>query len=173
MTGEEILTTEQAFETVSCLVGEYVWFSRCIHDGLLRMEFGEPHLTVHGPKKPSPQVSESVMLALHRRIVVPTGRWSLFVEDGLWSVEAGGLSCGRSDLDKKKVETCLGLLDGQKLTSIVVGNRTANLDIHFDLSGRLKVVDDPETDSNSQWMLFFDDKILSYNRDGNIVLENV
>ena len=92
-------------------VGEHAWFVRLGESRIVRFEFGEPHLTVHAPQGTT--MTRETLRLLRRRIVVPSGRRGLFVEDGLWTVGAGGLKRGRDDLDPAKTMPCLEILSGQ------------------------------------------------------------
>ncbi len=135
--------------------GEYVWFVRCVEYGILRLDFGAPHLSIREPASiagDSPRVSA----ALQRRLVVPTGKWHLFIEYGLWSVEAGGFRCSRTDdpCDTK----ALGQLEGQKLTSVRYVPEAGEWVFDFDLSGKLSIgCPKSSPEGESQWILFFED----------------
>ena len=173
MTIERKIEQHQALGMLSELIGQYAWFVRCAEDGILRLEFGDPHLTIQGPKEPRYEGSEAVRRALNRRVVVPTGQWSLFVEDGLWNVEADGLTCSRADRDKVRIETCLSVLSGQKPTSIAIGKDGVGLSVEFDLSGKLSILDELEGDELCQWMLYSKDGIIAYNGEEKIFLEQM
>lgn len=143
---------DEAERFVSDLVGEYAWFVRLGESRILRLEFGEPHLTVHAPQgKTMPRETPRL---LRRRIVVPSGRRSLFIEDGLWTVEAGGLKCGRDDMDPDKTMPCLEILSGQKVDLVRICRDTKALCMQFDLGGLLKVESHNDFAENSSWIMF-------------------
>ncbi|MGO9673132.1 MAG: hypothetical protein ACLPSF_03010 [Methylocella sp.] len=148
------LTIDQAVEILSSLRGEYVWFVRSGDYGVLRLDFGNPHLTVREPS-PTAGKSERLAIALQRRLVVPAGKWHLFIEFGLWSVEAGGFRCSR--LDGQFDERAFGQLDGQKLISVAYTPESAEWVFRFDLSGVLSVrCRHLDAERYDQWMLFFE-----------------
>ena len=171
MTIERKIEVHQAMSIVSELIGQYTWFVRCAEDGILRLEFGDPHLTIQGPMEPRHDGSEALRRVLSRRVVVPTGQWSLFIEDGLWSVEAGGLICSRADPHKGKTETCLNLLSGQKPTSVAIGKNGVGLSVEFDLLGKLNIFDDLNGDNPCQWMLYFRNGVIAYINEQQVVFE--
>ena len=148
------LTLDQTLDILFSLRGKYVWSVRCGEYGVLRLDFGSPHLSV---REPSPTTGKSwrLALALQRRLVIPTGEWHLFVEAGLWSVEAGGVRCSRTD---QQFDTrAFNQLDGQKLISATYAPASAGWLFTFDLSGTLLIREQHlEEDEDTQWTLFFE-----------------
>ncbi len=172
MTKQRQVIAEEARNLFAPLIGEYVWFVRCGESRILRMEFGKPHLVVQGPINGSTSVDKPVNPALSRRVVVPTGQWSLFIDDGLWSVEAFDLKCSRFDPDQSEVDLCLSRLSGQKLITADVSQDIYSLNMKFDISGFLYVQFKPGSQESSQWILFSEDGWnMSYNSDGTIDIE--
>ncbi len=166
------ITTKEACDLFIPLIGEYVWFVRCVESRILRMEFGKPHLVVQGPRNVSTSVDKPANPALSRRVVVPTGQWSLFVDDGLWSVEALDLKCGRFDSDQSEIDLCLSRLSGQKLITAAVSKDIYTLVMKFDISGSLNIQFNCDFKESSQWILFAEDEWnLSYSSQGSIDIE--
>jgi hypothetical protein len=154
MNRESNLNINQAVEFLSSLRGEYVWFVRSDEYGILRLDFGNPHLSIREPN-PIANSSKNVADALQRRLVIPTGKWHLFVESGLWSIEAGGFHGARTDqqIDPK----VFGQLEGQKLTSVEYLPDACEWIFKFDLSGTLSIKAPVSEDGgDSQWVLFFE-----------------
>ncbi len=153
MGDKEKLDTNKAAEMLSAMHGQYVWSVRCGEYGVLRLDFGDPHLTVRGPYSTAGK-SGRLALALQRRLVIPTGEWHLFVEGGLWSIEAGGLRCSRTD---QQFDTrAFDQLDGQKLISADYDPASAGWLFTFDLSATLLIRERRlQEDDDTQWTLFF------------------
>lgn len=152
---------------LSKLIGEHCWFVRLGEDRILRMEFGQPHLTFHGPQS-LPGTGGTRPSVLQRRVVQPVGQWSLFVEDGLWTVEAGQSACGRDDEDRGEVDRCLTFLSGQRAQEVVIDPQDGSLRLSFDLGGTLRIEFQVDSASSSSWMLFFgeDKSLAQVSRDG-------
>ena len=163
----------RAHELFSAVTGQYVWFVRCSEGRILRMEFGEPYLSVQKLDEPSISSSETVNFIANRRLVVPVGQWSLFIEDGLWCVNAGGLSCNRTDPDMQRFDVCLGRLSGQKLSSAIICHKSSTLHLSFDLGAAVQVEFHVDFEDNCQWILFSKDRWnLAYCSDRSIEYES-
>ena len=164
----------QCNDILSQIVGEYVWFVRCVEDDILRMEFGAPYLTIQGPRNIQRPVGEVPNHPFDRRVVVPTGKWSLFVEDGFWHAEANGISCSRRDTDRSSTDLCLNALSGQQVKKAFSPGGECGLDLEFDLSGKLRILNDVSADATCQWMLFFENtEVLSYTNEFDVVVEKI
>ena len=157
------VSLEHADRLLASMIGELAWAARCVDDNILRVEFGDPHLMIHEPRIiPDPQ-SQLTRNAPMRRVVVAAGRWSLFVEDGLWRVDAAGMQASRFDMDKCRIERCLGSLSGQRLTSVKVFDGERSLSMGFDLAGELTIDFNLDLKGNSQWFVYAeDDVVLNY-----------
>jgi hypothetical protein len=154
VTNKAKLNMDQAVESLSSLRGKYVWSVRCGEYGVLRLDFGSPHLLVREPS-PTAGKSERLAIVLQRRLVIPTGEWHLFIEAGLWSVEAGGFRCNR--LDEQFDTRAFDQLDGQKLVSVAYAPASAGWLFTFDLSGTLLIQEQHlEEDEDTQWTLLFE-----------------
>lgn len=154
MADKDKLDTNKAAEMLSAMHGQYVWSVCCDEYGVLRLDFGSPHLSVREPS-PTAGKSERLAIVLQRRLVIPTGEWHLFVEAGLWSVEAGGFGCNR--LDEQFDTRAFDQLDGQKLVSVAYAPASAGWLFTFDLSGTLLIREQHlEEDEDTQWTLFFE-----------------
>ena len=107
--GETHLSPLSAVQLFDEVKDEYVWNVQNISDSILSLQFGLPHLDVREPRPSSirPDMSAKVARLYRRRLVTLHGQWNLFVEDGLWRVQADGLNCARHDTDLSKVELCL------------------------------------------------------------------
>ena len=173
MKSQSNLDIAQAIDILSRIVGEYVWFVRCVEDRILRLEFGNQHLVIHEPRNTS-STSEAVRTVLNQRVVVPAGRWSLFIEDGIWHVQTSTRKCSRLDTDKVGIDKCLRQLEGQKLLSTEYISATRDWVFNFDISGVLVIKDHLEFEENAQWIMFFEDGgNLSYVNSSNIILDVV
>jgi hypothetical protein len=147
------LNVDRTVEMLSAISGQYVWSVRSGEYGVLRLDFGKPHLEVRGPY-PSAGKPERVALALQRRLVIPTGEWHLFIEASLWSIEAGGFRCDRTD--EKFDERAFDQLNGQKLVSAVYAPESSGWLFTFDLSGTLFIRERRlQEEEDTQWVLFF------------------
>jgi hypothetical protein len=150
------LNVSQAVETLLPIIGEYVWFVRCVDDRVLRLEFGAPHLIVREPMHTASTYPIVVELLSNRRLVIPTGKWSLFVGDGLWSVETLNHRCDRLTPDKSEIDKCLNQLEGQKLLSVECMPPTYDWVFKFDLLGTLAIKFHRDLESDTQWTMFFE-----------------
>lgn len=117
------------------------------------MEFGDPYLYIRDPFEPVIGASDAANAALTRRVVLPTGRWSLVVEDGLWAIEMDGLTCNKETDDYSICEKCMSLLSGQKVESIDIFAKKFSLVILFDLGGKLFVEYNEDYEENTQWYI--------------------
>ena len=161
------LSIDQAVEILSSLRDEFVWFVRCGEYGVLRRDFGDPHLSVREPSSTAGK-SERVAIALQRRLVTPAGKWHLFIEYGLWSVEAGGFRCNRAD--EQFDARAFNQLDGQKLISVAYAPESAEWVFRFDLSGMLSIRGQQlEAEQDAQWMLFSENGGCLYCEDKNSI----
>ena len=161
------LNIDQAVEILSSLRDEFVWFVRCGEYGVLRRDFGDPHLSVREPSSTAGK-SERVAIALQRRLVTPAGKWHLFIEYGLWSVEAGGFRCNRAD--EQFDARAFNQLDGQKLISVAYAPESAEWVFRFDLSGMLSIRGQQlEAEQDAQWMLFSENGGCLYCEDKNSI----
>lgn len=102
----------------------------------------------------------------------PTGRWTLFVEDGCWTVETGDLRCERCDTDLAAIARCLSHLDGQRLRAVRVSGEDPSLVLEFDLAGSLRIGWNVDIEGNDQWRFHGeDDRIMAYVAPDRIVME--
>lgn len=148
MTREEI-SIRHAESLISQISGQYVWSVRAGEGRILRMEFGEPHLNVHDIKSGGPDQAPHRL----RRIVEPSGRWSLFVEDGAWSIQQDSLTCERDDV-KETDKACLAALSGQRVEEVHIIPDTMIVLIKFDLGAVLNIAFEIDFEDNSSWILF-------------------
>lgn len=116
METETKLKIEQAIDIIHSMIGEYVWSARCDEYRVLRLDFGMPHLRVREPQY-IPEANAAVQAVLSRILIIPTGKWHLFVETGCWNVRVGEFEVSRRDADRT-TDQCLSYLDGQKLVSV-------------------------------------------------------
>ena len=173
MTEIQKLTIGEATSAFTPLVGQYAWWIRCTDYRVLQVEFGDPHLRVQGPWSVEPLEAERPRSVANRRLVLPTGTWSLFVEHGLWTVDALGLTCSRSLSTQDEIDLCLSRLDGQRLTSARIKDRSSILHLEFDLEASLSVALSPDLDDDDQWTLFrHRGPSISYQTSGDIEVES-
>ncbi len=151
-------STDQAIQIFSGIYGQLVWLVRCEDFGILRLEFGAPHLRVHAPITRQRKSQDGSSLLITSRLAQPEGRWHLFVEAGHWRVEAGGYACARTD-ELPLEQRAFIFLNGQKLTSVAYAAASGEWLFDFEFGGRLSIKappPDPEPDPPSQWILFFE-----------------
>lgn len=151
------VSSDWADSILKTLIGQYVWGLRCVADRILQIEFGEPYLSVQQLQGSSEPPSEAVEFVSNRRLVMPKGQWSLFIEDGLWSMDVVKFSCNRSESCSDHLGRCLDGLSGQKVVSATAKKSNNNLEICFDLSGRLSISKNVDFKENDQWILFSKD----------------
>lgn len=116
----------------------------------LMIEFGRPHLWIHGPYKTESR-SRSIRERAAKRNVSVRGDWSLWIYCCNWTVFDGSRLVGDSTT-KKRIERAVRYLGGQKLVNaqlVVRGMRTL---FEFDLGGRLETR--PWDRSSEQWLLY-------------------
>ncbi|MGZ5904882.1 MAG: hypothetical protein ACXWKQ_06005 [Reyranella sp.] len=140
------------------VVGEYVWGVRRGADDVLKLEFGPPHLVIQEPLRLAQDATRTVVDVLGRRVVEPTGKWHLFVEDGDWAVVTGSRGTRRFDTDPARADAALRQLDGQRLTSVDYLPGTRSWHLRFDLGGSLAINRatplDEARSAESVWILF-------------------
>ena len=170
---------QQATALLSKLQGFLVWSVHCSEFGVLSLNFGEPHLSIHGPYRSSPSSSAKVKAALGRRLVKPTGDWHLFVEDADWEAVGGPYKASRTSKASER-DQVLDQLDGQRLLDFRFDQQTAQWFLTFDLGGIL-VIGSPKQDGaevgnerdESLWTLFFwDAGNATWTLDGRLVFES-
>ncbi|MBN8890549.1 MAG: hypothetical protein J0H91_09675 [Rhodospirillales bacterium] len=108
-------------------------------DNVLRMDFGDVHLKVREPDPDLSGRSQAVIDALGRRIVMPTGKWHLFISEREWSVATKFHSCSRADTDAEDVNAALRQLDGQRLVAVARRGGGSDWVLEFDLGGVLRI----------------------------------
>jgi hypothetical protein len=133
------------------------WGVRSEMDDVLVIEFGAPFLTIREPSALPPDASPATRKVLERRIVIPTGRWHLFVEDGVWRIAAGGSTCARSETDAAKQATCFAQLNGQRLTRFAWSPADRLWRLDFDLGGSLTIAEPAGEAPQDQWSVFRED----------------
>lgn len=156
MNSPKKINAAQTNEIWAEIIGQYAWFVRCDESRILRMEFGAPHLSVQGPQG-GLQPGRKSNPALSRRVVIPTGQWSLFVEDGNWEISTDIGNCSRNGSDPSFIDACLNRLSGQRLDSAQVRTQDVVLTLEFDLSAKLTIQIARDYEENSQWIVFFED----------------
>jgi len=161
MDEEQKLAVSAALRRLATVVGEYVWWVRRGADDVLRLEFGNPHLVIHEPMQLSQFASRTVIDVLGRRMVEPTGKWHLFVEDGDWAVVTKSCGTRRFDTDHVRADAALRQLDGQKLTSVDYIYGMNSWHLQFDLGGSVTINRSTPADNarneESVWALFYED----------------
>lgn len=145
----EEISVDRAESLISQIEGNYVWFVRMGEGRILRMEFGDPHLVMHDIQGGGP----GSVFSQPRRIAEPSGKWSLFIEDGSWSIQAGGLSCCRDD-GRETDKACLAALSGQRVEEARISPDTMVAVLKFDLGAVLSIEFGIDFADNSSWILF-------------------
>ena len=149
----------QAAELLLRLKGRLVWSVGCSEYGVLRVNFGKPHLRVHGPYRADPSRSAQVKAALARRVVEPTGDWQLWVDAANWEV-AAGLFRASPLAGVPEQKQVLRQLDGQRLLGIRHDQPAARWMFDFDLGGVLTIgplaPGQADMGQGGQWTLFLE-----------------
>lgn len=166
----------QAITLMSRIQNQLTWFVRYSEFGVLWLNFGEPHLSVHGPYRSNPSSNSEVKAALGRRLVKPTGDWQLFIESADWEAVGGPYHASEAS-ERSQV---LDQLDGQRLLTARFDQQTARWVLNFDLGGILMIgsakLDDADVGSErdeSQWTLFFwNAGSATWTLDGRLVFES-
>lgn len=170
---------EQAVGLLLKMRGQLVWSVCCSEYGVLWMNFGEPHLLVHGPYRSNPSSSPAAKAALGRRMVKPTGDWQLFIESADWEAVGGPYRASRTSKASER-DQVLRQLDGQRLLDVRFDQQTTRWVFTFDLGGILVIgrakLDAAEVGSEqdeSQWTLFFwNAGNATWTLDGRLVFES-
>ena len=163
----------EALNLLLQMKGEFVWFVRISADNVLRLDFGSPHLKIREPYSPKAGDSQAVIDALGGRMVLPRGKWHLFVK-GEWSVTTKFYTCNVSDTDIEKINKTLRQLDGQKLTDVKQSNGLNDWILEFDLGGSLHLSpsecpEEAQENEDGQWTLFLEDgDYLWFTNDGDL-----
>ena len=169
----EATTVLRALELFNAVRDSHCWGVRA-QTGVLHLDFGLPFLRIREPRGAPPDTTAAATRISQRRLVIPTGRWHLFVEDGNWRVTTMGLTCARTDTDVANQPQCLGLLNGQKLTGVAWNRTDANWEFTFDL-GALMTIAAPRLSTqgptSDQWTLLCEGQYsLTCRRDDDLML---
>jgi len=148
------ISVQNALGQFPPIYSHYAWWVRSVEDDILRMEFGDPYLRIREPRPDADAVEGVLALNRARRLVIPTGIWSLFVADGLWTVNATGLSSSRGDKNATNLRRTLSQLDGQRLTDVQFIEEADEWIFKFDLAGELIIRSDASLPDAWQWTLF-------------------
>lgn len=149
----------EAAGVLSSLVGHYVWGMRDNFGRVLTFDLGEPHLRIREPIQTSSTARPSVRRALRRRLVIPTGNWHFFVEDGFWALETSEAVVDRFG-NQDEIEACIKLVDGQKVISCSMSPESGQLNLRLDLGGGLtigpsKLIDREDWSTRAMWTIYF------------------
>lgn len=169
----------QAKATLSKLQHQFTWFVHCSEFGVLSLNFGEPHLLVHGPYRSNPSSNAETKAVLGRRLVKPTGDWQLFIESAHWEAVGGPYRASRTS-EASERDQVLNQLDGQRLLDARFDQQTARWVLNFDLGGILMIgaakldeADDSSERGEDQWTLFFwNAGTATWTLDGRLVFES-
>lgn len=171
-------SVKQAADLLLKMQGHFIWSVYCSEAGVLCVNSGEPHLSVHGPYRSNPCSSTTVKAALGRRMVKPTGDWQLFIESADWEAVGGPYRASRTS-EASERDRVLNHLDGQRLLNARFDQKTARWVLNFDLGGILMIgpakLDEADVGSEqdeSQWTLFFwNAGNVTWTLDGQLVFE--
>jgi hypothetical protein len=162
MNQEQKGAVSKALRHLRAAIGEYVWGVQKGADDTLMLELGSPHLFVREPARLGHDAGQITIDVLGRRMVVPTGKWHLFIDDGEWSAFTKFHSTRRFDADRSRVDATLRQLDGQKLTNVEYLENIRTWRFSFDLDGTLLIARsspaEPEWNEQSTWVLFYEDR---------------
>lgn len=169
----------QAATLMSRIQNQFTWFVHCSEFGVLWLNFGEPHLSIHGPYRSNSPSNAEVEAVLGRRLVKPTGDWQLFIESADWEAVGGPYRASRTS-EASERDQVLDQLDGQRLLTARFDYQTARWILNFDLGGVLIIgaakPEDADVGSErdeSQWTLFFwNAGSVTWTLDGRLVFES-
>jgi len=155
------------------------WFVCYSEYGVLSLNFGEPHLSIHGPYRSNPSSNAEIKAALGRRLVKPTGDWQLFIESAGWEAVGGPYRASRTS-EASERNRALDQLDGQRLLNVRFDQQTARWVLNFDLGVILMIgsakpgqADDSSERDEDQWTLFFwNAGNATWTLDGRLVFES-
>ncbi len=158
---------------------QFTWFVHCSEFGVLWLNFGEPHLSIHGPYRSNPSSNAEIKAVLGRRLVKPTGDWQLFIESADWEAVGGPYRASRTSEASERNQV-LDQLDGQRVLNARFDQQTARWVLSFDLGGILMIgsakpgeADDSSEPDESQWTLFFwNAGSATWTLDGRLVFES-
>ena len=120
------------------LIGLPCWHVAWDPQTNLSLNFGRPRLVVREPissRGRSPKVRQ---LLAHRRVSV-RGDWWLWIWCAYWKVSTRGLAPVTGASPRRAIRAALALLDGQRLTGVVVNAANGRTEFCFDLGARLDV----------------------------------
>jgi hypothetical protein len=165
----ERMSVQELFHPI---IGEIAWCVARGHGSFLRLEFGQPHLSVREPIAAGAEASSKVRRELARRKVFVLGDFTLWLEYGDWSLHttAGALDSNMSP--SRLRDQCLRDLEGQKLLSVEKTGDDNSLLLTFDLGATL-VIKPSRTIVDDVWSLHaWAGPIASYRPDGTIIVES-
>jgi hypothetical protein len=118
----------QEFRDVfSPLLGEVAWSVKLGHGSYVTMEFGQPHLLIREPMKPTGEARVNELLS--RRKVSVVGDWHFWIRDAEWRAVNGNKHCTSNDASDE-LNNLLASIDGQRLASAEIKNGV--LELKFD-----------------------------------------
>lgn len=173
------LDLSQATALLLKIQNQLTWFVHSSEFGVLWLNFGEPHLLIHGPYRSKPSSHAKVKAVLGRRVIKPTGEWQLFIESADWEAVGGPYQASRASGASERTQV-LDQLDGQRLLNARFDQQTARWTLNFDLGGIL-VIGSAKPDEayissepdESQWTLFFwNAGSATWTLDGQLVFES-
>ncbi|MDR3461403.1 MAG: hypothetical protein P4L76_03685 [Beijerinckiaceae bacterium] len=160
------LTPAAAIEKLAPMTGQYCWGVMTDTYGVLRIDFGEPHLEFRHPsaRQNDPDLSAALERVYSRRFVSAVVQWRLFVWEGFWTIHAPGDMCDRTVAEAgDNTVPCLSALNGQKLASIAWDAASGEWRFSFDLGGLLAIKREPgapdtpvDPKVDHSWSVFFE-----------------
>jgi len=147
----------------SPIIGHPAWGAKQGYGSFLTIEFGEPALRV--------KEYNSERRGFRRQAYVE-GQWHFWIYCCEWRFSASGQPIAWSEDGRDDIARATSILDGQKLTKILVSPADGRSRFEFDLGGLLEtwpVGDDPTTE---QWYIYGPEAVFAYRADGHYNLES-
>jgi len=119
----------------------------------MSMSFGAPRLVIREPRVSRAKSAKVRRLFAHRLVSI-RGRWWLWLYCSRWTLSVTGLSPVRSTSSTRRIRETLGLLDGQRITAVVISPVDAQTCFRFDLGAVLTVRALAGSASDDLWSLY-------------------
>ncbi len=137
------------------IYGKPCWEVKQGYGAFVTFEFGEPHLHIQEPHRPSDEAPASVRRNAARRFVFVHGDWHLWVYLADWRISLRGQELANQASTRRVIRKATGEPDGQELVQVRVTDALVSR-FDFELGDKLEVIPNQERYGVSRdlWLLY-------------------
>lgn len=135
------------------LYGQPCWgidYSKTLN---LWIQFGEPYLRVREPYQ-TKRKSKLALDMVSRRLVLPRGRWRLWVYCSYWRLSRNGDLLALFSASHQRIRQAISKLNGEKLVSVEINPETGFTRFAFDLGCLLECRRFEKQGDDPLWVLY-------------------